>query len=51
VMIERAEHKKATKRSLYGGQLDGKHEKHDLDLDDIERMTPGTRRKLYGGEW
>jgi hypothetical protein len=51
VMIERAEHKKATKRSLYGGQLDGKHEKHDLDLDDIERMTPQTRRKLYGGEW
>ncbi len=35
-------------RSLYGSQV-GRANRSDFDADDIERMTPDTRRKLWGG--
>jgi hypothetical protein len=53
VLMEKADTRKGP-RNLYGGRDSNRStlagSKRELDLDDIERMTPTTRRKLYS-DW
>ncbi len=46
VLLSRSDSRRH-KRSLYSGPVS--RSRIDLDADDIERMTPDTRRRLYGG--